>query len=268
MGFARTCSVALVGVEGVVVEVQADLEPGRRRLHPGGAARQEPDARAGTGSGPRWSTPGARLAAEEAHGRAQPGRRCPRAAAGSTSPWPARCSGAAERIDPRAHRRPRDDRRAGPRRPGAAGARASCPAVLAAADAGIPAGGRAGAAPRPRRRWCPDVSVLGVRSLRQLIAVLTDEPVPEEEPDEHGRPDPLLAGLRMPGTGAAHRACTAGRRGGRRRPRPGRRRRASARRARALEVAAAGRPPPLPRRARRARARPCSPSGCPGCCRR
>lgn len=28
MGFARTCSVALVGVEGVVVEVQADLEPG------------------------------------------------------------------------------------------------------------------------------------------------------------------------------------------------------------------------------------------------
>lgn len=28
MGFARTCSVALVGVEGVVVEVQAGLEPG------------------------------------------------------------------------------------------------------------------------------------------------------------------------------------------------------------------------------------------------
>src|ERR1044072_1084221 len=28
MAFARTCSVALVGVEGVVVEVQADLEPG------------------------------------------------------------------------------------------------------------------------------------------------------------------------------------------------------------------------------------------------
>lgn len=28
MGFARACSVALVGVEGVVVEVQADLEPG------------------------------------------------------------------------------------------------------------------------------------------------------------------------------------------------------------------------------------------------
>lgn len=28
MAFARTCAVALVGVEGVVVEVQADLEPG------------------------------------------------------------------------------------------------------------------------------------------------------------------------------------------------------------------------------------------------
>lgn len=28
MGFARACSVALVGVEGVVVEVQADLEAG------------------------------------------------------------------------------------------------------------------------------------------------------------------------------------------------------------------------------------------------
>ena len=28
MAFARTCSVALVGVDGVIVEVQADLEPG------------------------------------------------------------------------------------------------------------------------------------------------------------------------------------------------------------------------------------------------
>lgn len=28
MAFARTCSVALLGVDGVVVEVQADLEPG------------------------------------------------------------------------------------------------------------------------------------------------------------------------------------------------------------------------------------------------
>lgn len=76
------------------------------------------------------------------------------------------------------------------------------PAVLAAADAGyeqvvVPECAAAEAS------LVPGVSVLGVRSLRQLIAVLTDEPVPEEEPDEPGRPDPLLAGLRVPGTGAA-----------------------------------------------------------------
>lgn len=76
------------------------------------------------------------------------------------------------------------------------------PAVLAAADAGyeqvvVPECAAAEAA------LVPGVSVLGVRSLRQLIAVLADEPVPEEDPDDAGRPDPLLAGLRMPGTGAA-----------------------------------------------------------------
>ncbi|TQJ56000.1 Mg-chelatase subunit ChlI-like protein [Streptomyces sp. SLBN-115] len=76
------------------------------------------------------------------------------------------------------------------------------PAVLAAADAGyeqvvVPECAAAEAA------LVPGVSVLGVRSLRQLIAILADEPVPDEEPDEEGRPDPLLAGLRMPGTGAA-----------------------------------------------------------------
>jgi magnesium chelatase family protein len=74
------------------------------------------------------------------------------------------------------------------------------PAVLAAADAGyeqvvVPECTAAEAA------LVPGVSVLGVRSLRQLIAVLTDEPVPEEEPDEPGRPDPMLAGLCVPGTG-------------------------------------------------------------------
>jgi magnesium chelatase family protein len=76
------------------------------------------------------------------------------------------------------------------------------PAVLAAADAGyeqvvVPECAAAEAS------LVPGVSVLGVRSLRQLVAVLTEEPVPEEEPDEQGRPDPLLAGLRVPGTGAA-----------------------------------------------------------------
>ena len=66
------------------------------------------------------------------------------------------------------------------------------PAVLAAADAGyehvvVPECAAAEAS------LVPDVCVLGVRSLRQLIAVLTDEPVPEEAQDDQGRPDPLLA---------------------------------------------------------------------------
>lgn len=76
------------------------------------------------------------------------------------------------------------------------------PAVLAAADAGY----RQVVVPEPtvaEASLVPGVSVLGIRSLRQLIAVLTDEPVPEEEnPSGEGRPDPLLAGLVMPGTGA------------------------------------------------------------------
>jgi magnesium chelatase family protein len=80
------------------------------------------------------------------------------------------------------------------------------PAVLAAADAGyvqvvVPECAAAEAS------LVPGVSVLGVRSLRQLIAVLADEPVPEEEPDERGRPDPLSAGLRLPGTGEATGLC-------------------------------------------------------------
>ncbi|MGW5448013.1 YifB family Mg chelatase-like AAA ATPase [Streptomyces asiaticus] len=75
------------------------------------------------------------------------------------------------------------------------------PAVLAASEAGyrqvvVPEQTAAEAA------LVPGVSVLGVRSLRQLIAVLTDEPVPEEEePQELGRPDPMLAGLTVPGAG-------------------------------------------------------------------
>lgn len=82
------------------------------------------------------------------------------------------------------------------------------PAVLAAAEAGyeqvvVPECAAAEAS------LVPGVSVLGVRTLRQLIAVLADEPVPDEEPDE-GRPDPLMAGLRLPGAGAATGVHTAG----------------------------------------------------------
>lgn len=75
------------------------------------------------------------------------------------------------------------------------------PAVLAAADAGyrhvvVPERTTAEAS------LVPGVSVLGIRSLRQLVAVLNDEPVPEEDEDRldvEGRPDPMLAGLTVPG---------------------------------------------------------------------
>ncbi len=74
--------------------------------------------------------------------------------------------------------------------------------MLAAADAGfeqvvVPESAAAEAA------LVPGVSVLGVRSLRQLVAVLTDEPVPDEEPEDQERPDPLMAGLRDLGGGAS-----------------------------------------------------------------
>lgn len=74
------------------------------------------------------------------------------------------------------------------------------PAVLAAAEAGyqqvvVPEQTAGEAA------LVPGVSVLGVRSLRQLIAVLCDEPVPDEPADDRGRPDAMLAGLMIPGTG-------------------------------------------------------------------
>jgi magnesium chelatase family protein len=73
--------------------------------------------------------------------------------------------------------------------------------VLAAADAGyrqvvVPERTTAEAS------LVPGVSVLGVRSLRQLIAVLNEEPVPEEDAygqELEGRPDPMLAGLTVPG---------------------------------------------------------------------
>ena len=143
------------------------------------------------------------------------------------------------------------------------------PAVLAAADAGYRAGRRAGVQPRPRRRWSPGVSVLGVRSLRQLIAVLTRRTGARRgDRDEPGRPDPMLAGLTRAGRGRGHRACAA------RAPRStdhghdladvaGQTRRAhgaGGRRGRAATTCSS--------RGRRARARRCSPSGCPGCCRR
>lgn len=75
------------------------------------------------------------------------------------------------------------------------------PAVLAAAEAGY----RQVVVPEQtagEAALVPGVSVLGVRSLRQLIAVLCEEPVPDErEAHDEGRPDTMLAGLMVPGAG-------------------------------------------------------------------
>ncbi|WP_439946597.1 YifB family Mg chelatase-like AAA ATPase [Streptomyces sp. BBFR109] len=199
MGFARTCSVALVGVEGVVVEVQADLEPGVAAFTlvglPDKSLTESRDRvrAAVVNSGGEWPQKKLTVGLSPAS--------VPKAGSGFDLAVACAVLGAAERIDPRVLA---DivmigelglDGRVRP-------VRGILPAVLAAADAGyeqvvVPECAAAEAS------LVPGVSVLGVRSLRQLIAVLTDEPVPEEEPDEQGRPDPLLAGLRLPGAGSA-----------------------------------------------------------------
>ncbi|MGW4435307.1 YifB family Mg chelatase-like AAA ATPase [Streptomyces sp. NPDC004596] len=199
MGFARTCSVALVGVEGVVVEVQADLEPGVAAFTlvglPDKSLSESRDRvrAAVVNSGGEWPQKKLTVGLSPAS--------VPKAGSGFDLSVACAVLGAAERIDPRVLAEIVMigelglDGRVRP-------VRGILPAVLAAADAGyeqvvVPECAAAEAS------LVPGVSVLGVRSLRQLIAVLTDEPVPEEEPDGHGRPDPLLAGLRVPGAGAA-----------------------------------------------------------------
>ncbi|GAA2196818.1 YifB family Mg chelatase-like AAA ATPase [Streptomyces bangladeshensis] len=199
MAFARTCSVALVGVEGVVVEVQADLEPGVAAFTlvglPDKSLTESRDRvrAAVVNSGGEWPQKKLTVGLSPAS--------VPKAGSGFDLAVACAVLGASERIDPRVLA---DivmigelglDGRVRP-------VRGILPAVLAAADAGyeqvvVPECAAAEAS------LVPGVSVLGVRSLRQLIAVLADEPVPDEAPDDQGRPDPLLAGLRVPGTGAA-----------------------------------------------------------------
>ncbi|MEU6114890.1 YifB family Mg chelatase-like AAA ATPase [Streptomyces sp. NPDC047117] len=200
MGFARTCSVALVGVEGVVVEVQADLEPGVAAFTlvglPDKSLIESRDRvrAAVVNSGSEWPQKKLTVGLSPAS--------VPKGGSGFDLAVACAVLGAAELIDPRELT---DlvmigelglDGRVRP-------VRGVLPAVLAAADAGyrqvvVPERTAAEAS------LVPGVSVLGVRSLRQLIAVLTDGPVPEEEDeaDEPGRPDPLLAGLVVPGAGS------------------------------------------------------------------
>ncbi|QES08635.1 ATP-binding protein [Streptomyces venezuelae] len=197
MGFARTCSVALVGVEGVVVEVQADLEPGVAAFTlvglPDKSLTESRDRvrAAVVNAGAEWPQKKLTVGLSPAS--------VPKSGSGFDLAVAAAVLGAAERVDPRAIA---DlvligelglDGRVRP-------VRGILPAVLAAADAGY----RQVVVPEQtagEAALVPGVSVLGVRSLRQLIAVLTDEPVPEEEPTEAGRPDAMLAGLLVPGAG-------------------------------------------------------------------
>ncbi|MFD3545074.1 YifB family Mg chelatase-like AAA ATPase [Streptomyces sp. NPDC058655] len=198
MGFARACSVALVGVDGVVVEVQADLEPGVAAFTLVGLpdktlVESRDRVRAAlVNSGAPWPQKKLTVGLSPAS--------VPKSGAGFDLAVAAAVLGAAEVLDPGAIA---DlvligelglDGRVRP-------VRGILPAVLAAAEAGyrqvvVPQQCAAEAA------LVPDVSVLGVRSLRQLIAVLTGGEVPEEEHlGPPGRPDPMLAGLVLPGAG-------------------------------------------------------------------
>ncbi|MDF6045146.1 YifB family Mg chelatase-like AAA ATPase [Streptomyces sp. JH14] len=198
MGFARACSVALVGVEGVVVEVQADLEPGVAAftlvgLPDKSLVESRDRVRAAVvNSGAEWPQKKLTVGLSPAS--------VPKGGSGFDLAVACAVLGAAERIDPAAIA---DvvmigelglDGRVRP-------VRGVLPAVLAAAEAGY----RKVVVPEQtagEAALVPGVSVLGVRSLRQLIAVLGDEPVPDEpQSHEEGRPDTMLAGLMVPGTG-------------------------------------------------------------------
>lgn len=198
MGFARACSVALVGVEGVVVEVQADLEAGVAAftlvgLPDKSLVESRDRVRAAvTNSGAEWPQKKLTVGLSPAS--------VPKGGSGFDLAVACAVLGAAERIDPASIA---DvvmigelglDGRVRP-------VRGVLPAVLAAAEAGY----RQVVVPEQtagEAALVPGVSVLGVRSLRQLIAVLCDEPVPDEpRGDDEGRPDTMLAGLLVPGAG-------------------------------------------------------------------
>ncbi|MFH8518064.1 YifB family Mg chelatase-like AAA ATPase [Streptomyces gelaticus] len=207
MGFARACSVALVGVEGVVVEVQADLEAGVAAftlvgLPDKSLVESRDRVRAAVvNSGAEWPQKKLTVGLSPAS--------VPKGGSGFDLAVACAVLGAAERIDPASIA---DvvmigelglDGRVRP-------VRGVLPAVLAAAEAGyrqvvVPERTAGEAA------LVPGVSVLGVRSLRQLIAVLCEEPVPDERAAHHeGRPDTMGAGLMVPGAGIGTGLARAG----------------------------------------------------------
>ncbi|QPP06329.1 ATP-binding protein [Streptomyces bathyalis] len=209
MGFARTCSVALVGVEGVVVEIQADLEPGVATFTlvglPDKSLTESRDRvrAAVVNAGEDWPQKKLTVGLSPAS--------VPKSGSGFDLGVACAVLGAAERIDPRSI--------AGLMMLGELGldgrvrpVRGVLPAVLAAADAGhrqVVVSEEA----VPEASLVPDVTVLGVRSLRQLIALLNDEPVPEEEPPDSLSPDEpgserSPSALSLPGQGWAAPGAT------------------------------------------------------------
>ncbi|MEL7993937.1 YifB family Mg chelatase-like AAA ATPase [Streptomyces albidoflavus] len=205
MAFARTYAVTLVGVEGIIVEVQADLEPGVASFALVGlpdktlVESRDRVRAAVANAGIEWPQRKLTIGLSPAS--------VPKSGSGFDLAVATAVLGAAELIDPRSLT---DlvmigelglDGRVRP-------VRGVLPAVLAAAEAGyeqvvVPECSAAEAA------LVPGISVLGVRSLRQLVAVLTDTPVPDEEPDAPGRPDPLLSGFSFSGAGIGAPSQTA-----------------------------------------------------------
>ncbi|RKN06667.1 YifB family Mg chelatase-like AAA ATPase [Streptomyces radicis] len=202
MAFARTCAVALVGVEGVVVEVQADLEPGVATFSLVGLvdkslSESRDRVRAAViNSGAQWPQKKLTVGLSPAA--------VPKTGSGFDLAVACSVLAAAERIDPRVIEDVMMigelglDGRVRP-------VRGVLPAVLTAAEAGyrqvvVPEQTAAEAA------LVPDVAVLGVRSLRQLIAVLADEPVPDEPAPEEGPGalPPLGAGWGHPPPGGLY----------------------------------------------------------------
>ena len=210
MAFAHTGSVALLGVDGVVVEVQADLEPGVSAFTivglPDKALSEARDRvrAAVVNSGEKWPQRKLTVGLSPAS--------VPKSGSGFDLAIACSVLAAAERIDPAAI--------AGLLLVGELGldgrvrpVRGVLPAVLAAADAGygrvvVPAQTAAEAA------LVPGMAVHGVRTLRQLIALLCHEDPPEDSfgpgaQEVAGLPDNALAGLSLPGLGVRSRAADA-----------------------------------------------------------
>ncbi|MHA6763116.1 YifB family Mg chelatase-like AAA ATPase [Streptacidiphilus sp. PAMC 29251] len=204
MAFAHTGSVALLGVDGVVVEVQADLEPGVAAFTivglPDKALSEARDRvrAAVVNSGEKWPQRKLTVGLSPAS--------VPKSGSGFDLAIACAVLAAAERLDPAAIAKLLLigelglDGRVRP-------VRGVLPAVLAAADAGydqvvVPRQTAAEAA------LVPGVTVHGVQTLRQLIALLTGQPLPEDEPgpETRGLPDNALAGLSLPGLGVRSRA--------------------------------------------------------------